>query len=170
MEVVTHFIFLGSKITADSNCNHEIKRYLLLGRKAMTNIDSICLSLIFSKKLYQHSSVESKLLFIRVLMCGCESWTIQKAECWSIGVFELWHWRRLLRVLDSERVPWTARKSNQSVLKKINPEYSLEGVMLKLKFQYFGYLIWRANSLEKTLMLKDWRQKEKGAAENEMIR
>ena len=137
MGTVTDFIFLGSKITADSDCSHEIKRRLLLGRKAMTNLDSI----FADKGLYSQS------YGFLVVMYGCESWTIKKAECRRNDAFQLWCLRRLLRVL------WTARRSNQSVLKEINPECSLEGLMLKLKLQHFGYLLWRADSFEKTLML-----------------
>ena len=143
METVTDFIFLGSKITADGDCNHEIKRHLLLGRKAMTNLDSI----LKSRDIALLTKVcIVKALVLPVVMYGYESWTIKKAEHWRIDAFELWCWRKLLRV------PWTARRSNQSILKEVNPGYSLEGLMLKLKLQYFGCLIWTANSLEKTLM------------------
>ena len=137
-------IFLGSKITADGDCSHEIKRRLLLGRKAMTNLDSILKSrdITLPKKVCL-----VKAVVFPVVMYGCESWTIKKAEHQIIDAFELWCWRRLLRI------PWTARRSNQSILKEINLEYSLEGLMLKLKCQYFCHLIWRSNSLEKTLML-----------------
>ena len=130
METVTDFIFLGSKITVDSDCSHEIKRRLLLGRKAMTNLGSILKSrdITLSTKLCL-----DKAMVFPVVMYGCESWTIKKAECQRIDAFELWCWRRLLRA------PWTARRLNQSILKEINPEYSLEGLMLKL--QYFGHLI-----------------------------
>ena len=121
METVTDFIFLGSKITADGDCSHEIERRLLLGRKAMTNIDSILKSRDITLLTKVHLV---KAMVFPVVMCGCESWTIKKAECWRIDAFELWCWRRLLRV------PWTARRSNQSVLKEINPEYSLEALML----------------------------------------
>ena len=136
--------FLGLQITADGNCSHEIKRCLLLGRKAMTNLDSILKSrdITFPKKV----CLVYAMVF-PVVMYGCESWTIKKAEHRRIDVFELWCWRRLLRV------PWTARRSNQSILKETNPEYSLEGLMLKLKLQYFGHLMQRTDSLEKTLML-----------------
>ena len=145
METVADFIFLGSKITADGDCSHEIKRRLLLGRKAMTNLDSILKSrdIILSTKVCL-----VKATVFPVVMYGCESWTVKKAEHQRIDAFELWCWRRLLRV------PWTARRSNQSILKKINPEYSLEGLMLKL--QYFGHLMRRANSFEKTLRLPWW--------------
>ena len=145
METVTEFIFLGSKITADGDCSHEIKRHLLLGRKAMTNLDSILKSrdITLSAKVCL-----VKAMVFPVVMYGCESWTIKKAEHWRIAAFELWCWKRLLRV------PWTARRSNQSILKEISPEYSLEGLMLKLKLQYFGHLMqWRTDSLEKILML-----------------
>ena len=131
METVRDFIFGGSTITADGDSSHEIKRRLLLGRKAMTNLDSILKSrdITLPKKVCLVSYVFS------VVMCECESWTIKKAECRRIDAFELWCWRRLLRV------PWTARRSNQSILKEISPEYSLEGLMLKLKLQYFGHLM-----------------------------
>ena len=137
-------IFLGSEITADGDCSHEIKRRLLLGRKVMTNLDSILKSrdITLSAKV----NLVNAMVF-PVVMCGCESWTIKKAEHWRIDAFELWCWRKLLRVL------WTARRSNQSILKEISPGYSLEGLMLKLKLQYFGHMMWRADSLEKTLML-----------------
>ena len=141
VETVSDFIFLGSKITADGDCSHEIKRHLLLGRKVMTNLDSI----LKSRDITLSSKVHLvKAMVFPVVMYGCESWTIKKAECLRIDTFELWYWRSLLRV------PWTARRSNQSILKEINPEYSLEGVMLKLKLQYFGHLMQNANSLEKT--------------------
>ena len=143
-ETVAEFTFGSSKITADGDCSHEIKRRLLLGRKVMTNLDSILKSrdITLSTKVCL-----VKAMVFPVVMYGCESWTIKKAECRRIDAFELWCWRRLLRV------PWTARRSNQSILKEINPEYSLEGLMLKLKLQYFGHLMRRADSLEKTLML-----------------
>ena len=143
METVRDFIFLGSKVTADGDCSHEIKRCLLLGRKAMTNPDRILKSKDISLPTKFHLI---KVLVFPIVMYGCESWTIKKAECWRIAAFELWCWRRLLRV------PWTAR-SNQSIPKKTSPEYSLEGLMLKLKLQYFGHLMWRTDSFEKTLML-----------------
>ena len=141
---VSDFIFWGSKITADDVCSHEIKRCLLLGRKVMTSLDSIFKSrdVTLPKKVRL-----VKAMVFPVVMYGCESWTVKKAECRRIDAFELWCWRRLLRV------PWTARKSNQSILKEISPGISLEGMMLKLKLQYFGHLIQRADSLEKTLML-----------------
>ena len=142
METVKDFIFLGSKITADGDCRHEIKRYLLLGRKAMTNLDSILKSrdITLPKKIHL-----VKAMVFPVVTNGCKSWTTKKTEHKRIEAFELWCWRRLLRV------PWTARRSNQSILKGINLEYSLEGLMLKL--QYFGQLMRRTDSLEKTLML-----------------
>ena len=139
METVTDFIFLGSKITADGDYSHELKRHLLLGKKVMTNLDSILKSRDITLSTKVHLV---KAIVFTVVMYGCESWTIKKAECLRIDVFELWYWRRLLRV------PWTARRSNQSVLKEINLEYSLEGLMLKLKLQYFGHLMRRATSLE----------------------
>ena len=144
METVTDFIFLGSKITANGDCSHEIKRHLLLGRKVMTNLDSILKSrdIILLTKVHL-----VKAMVFPVVMYGCESWTIMKAECQRIDAFELWCWRKLLRV------PWTARRSNQSFLKEIRPEYSLEGLMLNLKLQYFGHLMQRTDSFEKTLML-----------------
>ena len=135
----TVFIFLGSKITADGDCSHEIKRHLLLGRKVMTNLDSIFKS--------RDITLPTKVRLVKAVMDGCESWTVKKAERRRIDAFELWCWRRLLRV------PWTARKSNQSILKEISPGISLEGMMLKLKLQYFGHLMQRVDSLEKTLML-----------------
>ena len=140
METVTDFIFLGSKITADGDCSHEIKRRLLLGRKVMTNLDSMLKSRDITLPTKIHLL---KGMVFPVVMHGCESWTIKKAECQRIDAFELWCWRRLLRV------PWTARRSNQSILKEINLKYSLEGLMLKLKLQYFGHLMRRTDSLEK---------------------
>ena len=144
VETVSDFILGGSTITADGDCSHEIKRRLLLGRKAMVNLDSIFKSRDIT--LPMKVCLVNAMVF-PVVMCGCESWTIKKAECWRIYGFELWCWRRLLRV------PWTARRSDQSILKEISSEYSLEGLMLKLKLQHFGNLIWRTDSLEKTLML-----------------
>ena len=138
------FIFLDSKITADSDCSHEIKRCLLLGRKVMTNLDSIFKSRDITLPIKFHLV---KAMVFPVVMYGCESWSKKKNECWRIDAFELWCWRRFLRV------PWTARRSKQSILKEISPECSLEGLMLKLKLQSFGHLMQRANSLEKTLML-----------------
>jgi len=137
-------IFLGSSITADGDCCHEIKRSLLLGRKAMTNLDSILKSRDITLPTKVHLV---KAMVFPVVMYGCESWTMKKTECWRTDAFELWSWRRLLRV------PWTARRSNQSILKEISPEYSLEGLMLRLKLEYFGHLMWRTDSFEKTLML-----------------
>ena len=143
-ETLTDFILGGSKNTVDCDCSHEIKRCLLLGRKFISNLDSVLKSrnITLSTKVYL-----VKAMVFPVAMCGCESWTITKAECRKIEFFELWCWRRLLRA------PWTTRRSNQSILKEISPEYSLEGLMLKLKLQYFGPLLQRADSLEKTLML-----------------
>ena len=141
VETVAGFIFLGSKITADGDCSHEIKRHLLLGRKVMTSLDSIL------KNRDTTLSTKVKAMVFPVVMYGCERWTIKKAEHWRIDAFELWCWRRLLRV------PWTARRSNQFILKEISPGCSLEGLMLKLKLQYFGHSMWRTDSLEKTLML-----------------
>ena len=144
MGTVSDFIFLGSKITADGDCSHDIKRRLLLGMKVMTNLDSIFKSRDITLPTKVHLV---KSMVFPVVMYGCESWTIKKAERRRIDAFELWCWRRLLRV------PWTARNSNQSILKEISPGCSLEGLMLKLKLQYFAYLMWRVDSLEKTLML-----------------
>ena len=144
VETVSDFIFLGFKITADSDCSHGIKRHLLLGRKVMTNLDSILKSRYITLPTKIHLV---KAMVFPVVMYGCESWTVKKAECRRIDAFELWCWRRLLRV------PWTARRSNQSILKEISPGCSLAGLMLKLKLQYFGHLIRRVDSLEKTLML-----------------
>ena len=141
---ITDFIFLGSNITADGECNHEIKRRLLLGRKAMTNLDSVLKSRDLTLLTKAHIV---KAVVFPVVMYGCESWTIKKAEHRRFCDFELWCRRRLLRV------PWTAWRSNQSVLKEISREYSLEGLILKLKFQYFGHRMQRVNSLEKTLIL-----------------
>ena len=144
VETVSDFILGGLKITADGDCSHEIKRCLLLGRKVMTNLDSILKSrdITLSTKVCL-----VKAMVFPVVMYGCESWTIMKAESRRVDVFELWCWKRLFRV------PWTARRSNQSILKEISPECSLEELMLKLKFQYFGHLMQRTDSLEKTLML-----------------
>ena len=139
---LSDFIFLGSKITADGDCSHEIKRHLLPESKAMTNLDSILKSRDITSPT-KFSLV--KAMVFPVVMCACESWTIKKIEPWRIDAFKLWCWRRLLRV------PWTAGRSNPSILKEISPEYSLEGLMLKLKLQYYGHLIWRTNSLEKLL-------------------
>ena len=142
VETVSDFIFLGSKITADGDCSHEIKR--LLGRKVMTNLDSILKSRDITLPTKVHLV---KAMVFPVVVYGCESWTVKKVERRRIDAFELWCWRRLLRV------PWTARRSNQSILKEISPGCSLEGLIMKLKLQYFGHLMGRADSLEKTLML-----------------
>ena len=144
VEVVTDFLLLGSKITADGDCSHEIRRRLLFGRKAMTNLDSVLKS--------RHITLPTKVRIVKamvfpVVMYGCERWIIKKAECQRIDASELWCWRRLLKV------PWMARRSNQSILREINPEYSLEGLMLKLKLQYLGHLMGIDDSLEKSLML-----------------
>ena len=144
VETVADFIFFGSKTTVDGDCSHEIKRCLLLGRKVMTNLDSILKSRDITLPTKVHLV---KAMVFLVIMYGCVSWTIKKAEPWRIDAFELWCWRRLLRV------PWTARRSNQSILKEISPGCSLEGLMLKLKLQYFGHLMQRADLFEKTLML-----------------
>ena len=145
METVSDFIFLGSKITAHGDCSHEIKRRLLLGRKVMTNLDSI----FKSKDITLPTKVRLfKAMVFPVVMYGCESWTMKKAERRRIDAFALWCWRRLLRV------PWTARRSNQSILKEISPGISWEVMMLKLKLQYFGHLMQRVDSSEKTLMLE----------------
>ena len=141
MGIVAEYIFLGSKITADGDCSHEIKRCLFLGRKGMTNLDSILKRRDITLLTKAHIL---KPVVFPVVMYGCESWTIKKADCQRTDAFELWCWRKLLRV------PWTARRSNQSILKEISPEYSLEGLMLKLKLQYFGPLMQRADSFEKT--------------------
>ena len=161
METMRDFILGSSKITVDGNCSLEIKRCLLLGRKAMTNLDSILKS--------RDTTLPTKVCLVKamvfpVIMYGCESWTIKKAEHQKIDAFELWYWRGLLRV------PWTARRSNQSILKEISPEYSLEGLMLKLKLQYSGptdaknWLIWKDPDVG-----KGWRQEEKGMTEDEMV-
>ena len=159
VETVSDFIFGGSKITADGDCSHEIKRHLILGRKVMTNLDSIFKSrdITFSTKVHL-----VKAMVFPVVMYGCKSWTVKKAERRRIDAFELWCWRRLLRV------PWTARRSKQSILKEISPGCSLEGMMLKLKLQYFGHLMRRVDSLEKTDAGRNWRQEEKGTTEDEM--
>ena len=144
METVSDFILGGSKITADGDCNHEIKRCLLLGRKAMTNLDSI----LKSRDIALPTKVRLvKAMVFPVVMYGCESWTVKKAEHRRIDAFELWNWKRLLRV------PWTARRPNQPILNEISSEYSLEGLMLKLKLQYCGHLMQRTDSFENTLML-----------------
>ena len=161
VETVTDFIFLGSKITVNCDYSHKIKRYLLLGRKAMTNLDSI----LKSRDITLPTKVRLvKAMVFPVVMYGCESWTIKKAECRRIDAFELWCWRRLLRV------PWTARRSSQSILKEISPEYSLEGLVLKLKL----LILWPPDA--KSWLIgkdpdagKDWRREEKGTTEDEMV-
>ena len=145
VEIVTYFNFSCSKITADGDCSHEIKRHLLLGRKVMTNLDNMLKSRDITSPTKVHLV---KAMVFPVVMYGCESWTVKKAEHWKIDALEPWCWRRLLRV------PWTARSSKQSILKQISPGCSLEGMMLKLKLQYFGHLMQRVDSLEKTLMLE----------------
>ena len=153
VEAVTDFIFLSSKIITDGNCSHEIKRCLFLWRKAMTNLDSA----LKNKDITLPTKIRLvKAMVFPVVTYGCESWTIKKAERGRIDAFELWCWRRLLRV------PWTARRSNQSILKEISHEYSLEGLMLKLKLQYLGHLMWKAESLEKTLIWERLRAGEEG--------
>ena len=153
METVRNFIFLGSTITADGDCSHEIKRHLLLGRKDMTNLDSV----LKSKDIILPTKVcLVKAVVFPVVMYGWQSWTIKKAEHQRIDALELWCWRRLLRV------PWTARRSSQAILKEISPHCSLEGLMLRLKLQYFGHLIQRVDSLEKTLMLGKIEGERKG--------
>ena len=155
-------LFLGgSKITADGVCSHEIKRRLLLGRKAMTNLDSILKSIDIT--LPTKFCLVKAMVFLGV-MYGCESWTIKKAECQRIDVFELWCWRRFLRV------PWTARRSNQFIVKEISPEYSLKRLMLKLKLQYFGHLMQRTDFEKDPDAGKDWRQEQKGTTEDETVR
>ena len=155
VKTVADFILGGTKVTADGDCSHEIKRRLPLGRKAMTNLKCRDITMPTKVRLV-------KAMVFPVVMNGCDSWTIKKAECQRIDAFELWCWRRLLRV------PWTARRSNQSILKEISPEYSLEG-LLKLKLQYFGHLMRRVDSLEKDSDAgRDWGQEEKGTTEDEM--
>ena len=152
-ETVSDFIFLGSKITADGDCSREIKRCWLLGRKVMTNLDRI----LKSRDTLPTKVCLVKAMVFPVVMYGCESWSMKKAEHWRIDAFELWCWRRLLTI------PWTTRRSNQSILKEISPAFSLEGLMLKLKLQYFGHLRQRTDSFEKTLMLgKIKRGRRKG--------
>ena len=151
---------LGSKITADGDCSHEIKRHLLLGRKAVANLDNI----FKSRDITLPTKVRLvKAMVFPVVMYGCESWTVKKAECQRTDAFELWCWRRFLRV------PWTERRSNQSMLKEISPEYSLEGLMLKLKLQYFGHLMRRTDSMEKTLMLGKTEGRRGRGQQNEMV-
>ena len=154
-----NFILGGSKIAADGDCSHEIKRHLLLGRKVMTNLDSV----LKSRDITLPTKARLvKAIVFPVAMYGCESWIVKKAECRRIDAFELWCWRRLLRV------PWTARGSNQSILKEISPGISLEGMMLKLKLQYFGHLMRRVDSLEKTLMLRGIGGRRRRATGDEM--
>ena len=161
METVRDFIFLGSRITADGDCSHEIKKHLLLGRKAMTNLDSRLKSIGVTLPT---KVCPVKAMVFPVVMYGRESCSIKKAECWRIDAFALWCLRRLLRV------PWTARRPNQSILKEISPEYSMEGLMLKVKLQYFGHLVQRTDSLEKTPMLGIIQdRKRRGLTEDEMV-
>ena len=161
VETLADFIFLGSKITEDGDCSHEIKRCLLLGRKGMTNLDSVRKSRDIILTIKVHIA---KAMIFPTVMYGRESWTVKKAECQKTDAFELWCWRRLLSI------PWTARRSNQSILKEISPEYSLEGLMLKLKLQYFwlpdakNWLNWKNPDAG-----KDWRQEEKGTTKIEMV-
>ena len=161
VETVADFILGGSKITADGDCSLEIKRCLLLGRKAMTNLDSILKSRDITLPTKVHLV---KAVVFPVVWYGCESWTVKKAERRRVDAFELWCWRRLLRV------PWTVRRSNQSILKEISPGRSLERLMLKLKLQYFGRLMWRADSWKDPDVGKDWRQEEKEMTEDEIVR
>ena len=160
VETVADFIFGGSKITADGDYSHEIKRHLLLRRKVMSNLDSILKSrdIILSRKVCL-----VKAILFPLVMYGCESWTVKKAEHWKIDAFELWCWRRLLRV------PWTARRSNQSILKEISPGCSLEGQMLKMKLQYFGHLMRRADPFEQTLMLGQIEDRRRWGRQDEMV-
>ena len=161
VETISDFILGGSKITVDGDCSHEIKRRLLLGRKVTTNLDSILKSRDITLPTKVHLV---KAMVFPVVMYGCESWTGKKAEHRRINAFELWCWRRLLRV------PWTAKRSNQSILKEISPGCPLEGLTLKLKLQYFGHLMRRVDSLERTDAGRDWGQEDKGTTENEMAR
>ena len=154
-------IFLGSKITADGDCSHEIKRRLLLERKVMTNLDSIFKSRDITLSTKVHVV---KAMVFPVVMYGCEIWTVKKAEHWRIDAFELRCWRRLLRI------PWAARRSNQSILQEIIPEYPFEGLMLKLKLQYFGHLMQRTDSFEKTLMLGKIEGRKRSGWQDEMVR
>ena len=157
---MTAFIFWGSKITADGDCSHEIKRRLFLGRKVMTNLDN----LLKSRDITLPTNVHLfKAMVFPVVMYGCESWTIKIAESQRIDAFKLYCWRRLLRV------PWTTRISNQSILKEIRPKYSLEGLMLKLKLQYFGHLMWSTDSLEKSLMLGKIEGRRRRGWQDEMV-
>ena len=157
VETVTNFIFLGSKITADHYYSLKIKRCLLLGRKAITNLDSV----LKSKCFFADKVLSSQAMVIPVVLYGCESWTVKKSDHQRVDAFELWCWRRLLRV------PWTARRSNQSILKEINPEYSFEGLMPKLRLRYFGYLMQRADSLEKT---RYWERLKEGREGDDRMR
>ena len=160
VETVADFIFMGSKITADGDCSHEIKRCLLLGRKVTTNLDSI----FKSRDITLPTKVRLvKAMVFPVVMYGCDSWTVKKVEHWRIDTFALWCWRRLLRV------PWTASRSNQSIRKEIIPEYSLKGLMLKLKSQYVDHLVRRTDSLEKTLMLGKIEGRRERGWEDEMV-
>ena len=160
VETVSDFIFWRSKITADGDCSHEIKRRLLLGREVMNNLDSI----LKSRDITLPTKVcVVKAMVFPVVMYWCGSWTIKKAEHWRIDAFELWGWRRLLRV------PWTIRRANQSILKEISPKYSLEGLMWKLKLQYFGHLMWRTDSLEKTMVMGKIEGKRRRGQEHEMV-
>ena len=159
VETVSDFIFLGSQITADGDFSHEIRRRLFLGRKVITNLDGIFKSGDITLPTKVHLV---QAMVFPVVMYGCESWTVKKAESRRIDAFELWCWRRLLRV------PWTARRSNQSILKQISPGCSLKGLMLKLKLQYFGHLMQRVDSLEKTDAGRDWGQEEKGTTKDEI--
>ena len=160
METVSEFILGGFKITADGDCSHEIKRRLLLGRKVMANLDSI----FKSRDITLPTKVRLvKAMVFPVVIYGCESWTVKKAERQRIDAFELWCWRRLLRV------PWTARRSNQSILKEISPGCSSEGLILKLKLQYFGHLMQRADLFEKTLMLRKIEGRRRRGRQNELV-
>ena len=153
VETVSDFIFLGSKITVGGECSHKIKRHLLLGRKAITNLDTVLKSRDINLLTKVH--IVKAMFFFPIVMYECESWAIKKAEHQTINTFKLWCWRRLLRV------PWTARRSNQSILKETNSEYSLKGLVLKMKLQYFGHLMWRTDSLENTLMLGEIKGKKR---------
>ena len=152
-ETVSDFIFLGSKITVGGECSHKIKTHLLLGRKAITNLDTVLKSRDINLLTKVH--IVKAMFFFPIVMYECESWAIKKAEHQTINTFKLWCWRRLLRV------PWTARRSNQSILKETNSEYSLKGLVLKMKLQYFGHLMWRTDSLENTLMLGEIKGKKR---------
>ena len=161
VKTVTHFIFLGSRITADGDCSHEIKRRMLLGRKAMTNLDNVLTSTDITLPIKVHIV---KAVIFPVVMYECESWTVKKAEHQRIDAFGLWCWRRLLRA------PWTTRRSKPVHSKEISPEYSLEGLMLKLKLQYFGHLMRRTDWFEKTLMLGNTEgRRRRGMTEDEMV-